>query len=192
MFKSNNGIIQFLIVMVFMVASLPMLTMLIYQCNASEFEYLDDKSVYEVSSSIEMDTYVDANGVTQFVPVNLSCMKMDFGSAVSLACINDEYCPVEGRVVKYTLNGSHILDDLNVSEENTLRIVKNWEPNMGIEFSNVITGYATNTNKNNLSNSDMYLVWNAHEECWMITPKFINIYGYTSNTVNKGKGVNVK
>ena len=183
MFKTNNGFMQLIIVMTFMIANLPLLMLLMRQCSLSSFNYLDDKTMYTISSSIEPGDGVAGD------PQNLACIRMDFGAAVSLACTNDVYCPVDGRVVKYTTQSKHILDTLNVGESKTLRIVKNWETVKTSEFSDVIMNYAVDSNKVAFSNKKMYLIWNAQEDCWMITPNFINIYGYTSDNISVGKGV---
>lgn len=185
--KVNNGLLQLLIVITIMVAGLPLLSMLMRQCQLSKFNYLDDKTTYTLDASIDYREVTSDAGTKTYIPVNLSCLTLDYGAAIALAHVNDDYCPNTGRVVTYAFNSGHILDKLNLTnkEAKTLRIVDNWDAHKYNEYNDIITHVNTNSNKSNYGNKELYLVWNSRSGCWVTTSNFINIYGYSSDSVNK-------
>lgn len=189
--KTHTGLFELIIIFVFIVAGVPLLLSLVMVCSRSKFRYLDDKTVYKMSDSVEYVVSTDVHGNEQLVPVNLAPIGLDFSATQLIALIQDDYCPVEGmRVdVKPTANtcwGTYraggvetVVDTLyrtGYPATNTLTITRGWYAKRYDEFESLKNLLSPYDKLGQYYNDKFYLVWNSDTDSWMITHEFINIY----------------
>lgn len=98
--KAWNGFFELVLVAVFIMAGIPLLMSLLYAMNRSKFNYLDDKTIYSISS-VQDDMYLDeTNGM--LYPSAMLPIHTDFGGALALALIQDDYCPDQAKQVAWS------------------------------------------------------------------------------------------
>lgn len=181
--KASQGYFELVIIMAFMVAGLPLLMTLVYACHSSEMNYLEDKTIYKMSDSVEWILY-DANGNKVYVPDNLAPLSVDYGGAQIMAVIQDDYCPKDGRLYYYNYDASSIYSFINVSTDAKVSVTSGWGAQCTAGWTNQL-GLSL---KPTMVNDSMYIVWNANipddangvvGHCWMIVDSkdnFINIF----------------
>lgn len=184
--KAHTGFMELIIIMAFIVAGVPLLLSLVRVCNNSEFNYLDDKTIYSMADTIE---YVPGTNI----PTNLAPIKLDYGAAQLIAILQDDYCPDDGKLVNWKLNanvpsGEYKTETAGIttytpvnpilipgySTTNTLTITRGWLAKRANTFSALHNNVASSMRPN--ANDPFYLVWDYSSDCWMITHEFVNIF----------------
>jgi hypothetical protein len=168
--KVSSGMMELVIMMALMVSSVPLLCALVITCNGTKMDYLSDKSVMHVSDSVEWVT-VKRDGKTYYYPDNLAPIQIDYGGAQAIAIVNDDYCPDDGKIVRFDYTNNSVLKAIS-SDAATLEIKDGWK-------SLVNKAWLTQLNKSKnaaYKSSQCYLVWNTKSKQWMITTEFVNIF----------------
>jgi hypothetical protein len=168
--KVQTGLAELILIVSMMVASIPLLCTLVRVCNTTQMDYLSDKTVYKVSDSVDW-TLQTIDGHKVLVPTSLAPVSIDYGGAQILAIINDEYCPSEGRLVRYSYNTNSVFSSC-ISGNNKLVLTDDVYKNKTDEWKAQLSA----TSNWSLAGTNLYLVWNAKDEQWMITSQYVNIF----------------
>jgi hypothetical protein len=175
--KSSSGMLELVILMAFIVAGIPLMVSLMVTANKSKYNYMDDKTVYDVANSVEFRYDAATNS---YMPVNLSPIHLDSGGAQVIALLQDDFCPDDGKNISYKLTASHT-DGTNAAHATVtptfnLNITRGWYTKRFNKFSDLhsLVGPATRS----LGAGDVYyLVWDKSSDCWMVTHEFVNVIG---------------
>lgn len=98
----SEGFTELVLIFFFMLGGIPLLIALVVTCNNSEMHYLNDKSVYDMSTSIDYvwdkdtnnDGIVDSqDGPALLVPINMSPLQLSYGESLILLVIQDDMGP---------------------------------------------------------------------------------------------------
>ena len=188
--KGWHGFIELILIMVFVVAGIPLLLTLIMVLNRSKFNYLDDKTIYSMTSTSDM--YLASDG--KYYPVNLVPVNTDFGGALCLSLVQDDYCPDEAKEVLWmyhcddvTESKELMTDSLDYTTGNCcyeLHIADGWFGRRQDAFVSQYNGTQSggvsmscnlqDQRKEYLSEGRLYLAYNNTEKAWMITMRKIN------------------
>ena len=174
--KAHTGLFELVIIVVFIIGATPLLMSLVLTCNKSKFNYLDDKTVYEMNDTVE---YVYDAVTRSYVPINLSPISLDYGGAQLISLLQDDYCPDSGKSIAFKLTASHPdgTDDSGnaVIPVSTINITRGWYTKRTDAFStlhNTVSGHLKSVGVD----GPFYLVWDYKNNTWMITHEFVNIF----------------
>lgn len=198
--KAHTGLGELIIIFVFIIAAIPLLMSLVRVTNTSKMSYLDDKTIYKMTDSIEykeVKEVIDGRTYTRLVPINLAPIKLDFAATQLIAVVQDDYCPEQGMNVNVIRDANTPWGDKRNSDgtysdlqyigevsmggrDHTLEIKRGWYALRYDVFSrhvnelNTVSGLAGPGRS--WVEDDFYLVWDINRDCWMITHEFVNIY----------------
>lgn len=176
--KAHSGLMELVIIIAMMVGSVPLLTTLVITCSRTKMSYLDDKTIYKMSDSIEW-VEQNVNGSKTLVPTSLAPISIDYGGAQAIAIVNDEYCPSDGRLIYYDYTADSIFTGHNTNTP-SLSITYGWKSlmmsNWGQQLGYVKNGTTISSLDDAYKNSKCYLIWSATDKHWVITTKFVNIF----------------
>lgn len=184
--KAHTGFTELVIIMVFIIAGTPLLLALMNTLQRSKFNYLDDKTIYKMSDTVE---YLPGTNI----PINLSPIRLDYGGCQIIAAIQDDYCPESGLLVNWKLTANtpsgerktttggvnsyspvdHITT-VGYDPTHTLTITRGWLTRRINAFSALHNSVSGPMRPN--AKDAFYLVWDYEEDCWMITHEFVNVY----------------
>lgn len=196
--KAWNSFFELVIVMVFVLVSVPLLISLVYAINRSKFNYLDDKTIYQVSPTNEMFT-IDEH----YYPLAMLPVHTDFGGSMVLPLIQDNYCPQEARNLVWAITTKHsdypldtmdrqyTIEESNKLDAGTLTNADEIHEGFVAHQLTITGGYEGikydlfNALINSLDikifqdtymseNRDMYFVYNYTNDKWMLTAQQIN------------------
>ena len=183
--KSMTSMYELIIIIVFMMCSVPLILMLVRQADTSEFNYLDDKSSINLQDSIVFDE--------DGVPQGYCAIQFDIGTAIAIPIVNDDYCPAQGRWVDYYFDSkvrNYTQNEyeswctsksisLGSGEDNmidsTLYIVDSWESEKNDAFSDLLNSVGVPSMVNGYKNKVLNLYWNGNLDRWLITTENFNI-----------------
>ena len=178
--KTHTAYFELIIIMAFIVTGVPLLLQLMITCNNSKMNYMEDKTMYKLTNSVE---YVRDPVTNQLQPLNLAPISMDCGSVEVIPFIQDKYCPKEARVIDLQLtavrpngtdsSGAEVGVLHNAASESSLTITDGWLAKRVDEtssFNHLVDS------KLKAAMSPYYIVWNTKTNHWMITHEFINIF----------------
>lgn len=188
--KSWSGFIELIIIMVFIMAGVPLLLSLVLVLNRSKFNYLEDKTIYSINSNNEVYLASD----NRYYPVVLAPISTDFGGALCMALVQDDYCPDEARDVLWMYHSDDnseakqfMSDPLNYETGNCcaeMHITKGWFGRRQDVFTSLYNGtqsggYNLSCNLQGqridyLAEGKLYLAYNYTEKAWVITMRKIN------------------
>ncbi len=181
--KASQGFSELIIIMAFMIACVPLLLTLVRTCNNSEMEYLNDKTIYKMTDSVEW-VLDDNNGHKIYVPTNLAPISLDYGGAQVMAVLQDDYCPDDGRQYYFNFDADSIYSTINSGTDANIQVVGGWSAKHVTEW----TKQLSLSLKPAMVEDRMYIVWNANipdattgevGHCWMIVnskDNFVNIF----------------
>ena len=178
--KAHTGFIELVIMMAMMVACVPLLCTLVVTCDRTKMNYLEDKTIYKMSDSVEWDKSV-VNGKTVLVPSTLAPIGIDYGGAQIIALVNDDYCPDDGKIIRYNYDADSVNSPFNDTTDAKLEITDGWKAQYSIYWGNQLgdSDYASslyNPHVNAITGEadELCIVWNTANKCWMIAKKDVN------------------
>lgn len=192
--KAWSGFFELILITVFIIACIPLMMSLIYAMNHSKFNYLDDKTIYSLSMSQD-EMFLDSS-TGLYYPNAMLPIHTDFGGALALALVQDDYCPDEAKIIAWSYGNEEpneyltkipaIADtgsnpeapELKNYEWGRLEIHSGWQ---GIKTDRYYTiknrvaiGKIPNTYV--IGDKPLYLVYNYRDKCWMVTAKRVNVF----------------
>lgn len=210
--KTNTGMLELVVMLSLMVASIPLLLGLVRTCNITGYTYLQDKSllskvyfekvVFQDENGIEWTYneadgkyYGDNGGVRTTPPANsdvyyvsedISILTLNKAAVNAMPYIQDDYCPDNGErageVQSFYLDANKseypnkdYLDFRDTTKvatpgfgsSNWVSIKRGWKSYRESEtkdYSNVLAATGFSKDK------ELYLVWDAANSVWVITP----------------------
>lgn len=178
--KAPQGLIELVLVVSIMMAGVPLLTSLVRVCSLTEMRYIEDKTMYNAVDSIEYELIQNGNQV-YYQPKMLAPINIDYGGALAIAIVNDDYCPDTSKKIWYAYDEDITTRTLLPTTYGYLNIVNGWASNYRNEWNLMLTG-SSGRQGSLLPQGDqrqlaqMYLAWNGTMDSWMITTKPINIF----------------
>lgn len=168
--KVHTSYFELVMIMVFIIAGVPLLIQLMGVCKSSVMDYMEDKTMYKLSDSID---YQYDPTTKQYLPINLAPILLDRGEVRILPYIQDKFCPTDGLSFSIYPNANKP-SYVPVSGERiyTMMIEDGWLAKKDTASQK----YYNNTDACLTDMSPYYLVWNSYQHRWMITHKFINIF----------------
>lgn len=100
-----NAFMELVIIIVFMMASVPLLRNVIYQINNSEFTYMQDKSALG-SSSVDMEEVLMPDGSLHEVPTISKNLEITTNDLFMTYVVFDEYAP-DTNIVRAEYKGNN-------------------------------------------------------------------------------------
>lgn len=175
--KPSVGLTELIIIIAIMVGSLPLLYSLILVCNNTKMDYLADKTTYQVSDSVEWELITYSDGRKAYVPSTLAPIPLDYCGAQLMCVVNDDYCPEDGQIVRFSWDNNSVLTNVNDNDA-MLMITGGRVANWLSDWTKQLNGDGVHVGSLNPAylHEDLYLVWNTEAKQWMITSKFINIF----------------
>lgn len=167
------GWFDLIMIMALMIASVPLMMTMVITMNKTKMEYLEDKTIYTMPAEIEYEEKI-VNGQKVVIPKTLATVQLDYGGTQALACVQDDYCPTDGRVVRYNYDASSVYDGSDPSD-GELTIVKGWRASMKNHWKSQLQ----KSLNLNYKDKNLYLVWSAKDRNWMFSYNdghLINIY----------------
>lgn len=184
--KAHTGFFELVIIMVFIVAGVPLMMALMKTCQKSQYDYMEDKTVYKMGSVVEYNY----DPITKsYVPTNLAPINLDYGAAMLLAIVQDDYCPESGKIVNWKLTANSPSGErrqpsglytpvdpiLWGSRTNTITFRRGWNVVRNDEFVSLVNNTAAPMKSAGID-GPFYLVWDYTNDSWMITHEFVNIF----------------
>lgn len=173
--KSSTGMLELVIIIAFIVAATPLLVSLIRTGNASKYNYLDDKTVYDMANSVEYQYDAATN---TYYPVNLAPIHVDAGGMQLIALIQDDYCPESGKKIDYAFDVARV-DGTNVAGNAvtptaSLEIVRGWYTRRFNAYADMHTKVWPAAKAKGVTNT-YYMIWDYAHDKWIITNEFVNV-----------------
>ena len=177
--KGIQGFMDLIILVVFMMASVPLLVTLIITSNKTKMNYLEDKTMFTLTDSIEYDLQ-EINGRKVYMPKSLAPLSLDYGGAQVLALIQDDYCPDDGTNVYYDYDANSVFTTINPLTDANLVITDSWKTVREAKWQEVLSkSISTNTAESpntfdkrsyeKFGNQMLNIIWSANQKCWVIT-----------------------
>lgn len=207
--------IDLILIVSFIVAGIPLMLMLMLTVESSKMNYLEDKTVLTINY---VDTVTDIDG--KIYPRSIEPIHIDYGGAMAIAAIQDDYCPTNGNfnqkvywryyardpaesvtgnynpgslpagthaTILAEMNDVHTRyramnggsDSSNIPGYDTyygMQITKGFRTRYKEYFNLLANNVGTNLSAQELSNEDLYLVWNRTDNCWVVTSRYVNIF----------------
>lgn len=185
--KAWTGYIELIIIMVFIIAGVPLFLALVYTCNKSSFNYLADKTIYNISNNEGM--YLASDG--RYYPVAMLPIRVDYGGAIAMALVQDNYCPAGGNNLAYAYNTDIINSEFfnasppevvdptvngNGAIWGSVKLVDGWQGHKLDAFDSIKNRIDTEVIRNTWSNQRLFLAYNYKEKAWMITAQRISSF----------------
>lgn len=198
--KAWSGFTELLIVTVFILCGIPLLLSLVYSLNHSKFNYLDDKTIYSLNMN-DNDMFVDPDTGLEY-PNAMLPVHTDFGGALAMAVVQDDYCPEEAKSLLYaysTRDNGIAMDSVLQGADNTalssptltdvdkvhngyywheLQIRSGWEGIKRDKYYELRNRVATGKiPKYYVSyDSPLYFVYNYKVDKWILTAQKVNVF----------------
>lgn len=183
-----SGIAELVIIVAALLMGLPLFLMCNKMANTDiNTIYMNDKSTWDIAMDIE---YELIGGV--LTPKNLiEPYTISPAQAAMISYVQDEYTPNTARSIDFNYNAT-TLNDITIDEvmDDTKGVDPRWYTLEEFNFSSkpysrvshdlghdIYTRVSPWSKVNDLYGQKLYFVYNYERDTWMITTKYINIYG---------------
>lgn len=182
--KNHTSLMELVCIISLMVGCVPLLLLLILACHSTSYSYLQDKSIRQFVQT-EYDSSVGTMVVSGATNITLSEPQV-----AGVSYVQDDYCPDIARKIYFDCNGSDFSETtiqnyltspkvVNMGDGNNkaLSVLNGWRV---LRDNRTLIKYQVVKSGNMDFYSEQYLVWNATNNCWVISP-----YGkYMNMTIN--------